>query len=755
MAMNVWKPALLAVLAATALPEPTLAQVATAQADAATVPSDLRPLLLQPQSELRLVVQRYELDRETMNDNYIGDGTSQRGRRQDAQEPPQPAVTTVSLSPDRIARLKRYDLDWQAALERIDAGPLTPVARADLSELKAAISANLAQLDADAAERAAVLPVLPFAPLVVDLVEARIRMEDVDGRIAAGVVTDLTRQIDVARQRLEAGVTGGTSADALRVDGRTALKAAAAADALRAGLTEWFNHYFRYDPMFSWWLEMPFGKADSALAGYATLLRDRVAPAALQSNVVAASAAIAPSAPPQYASVPDLQELISLPQDEMAAITERFRGAQSRSGRGGNAPPDLPVQFYRDWLTALEALDFDALSRNAQVDYLFIRRNSEVAIARAGARLPANPPRKTDDSGIEGPARGREGLILDLQQEMIPYSPEELMVLADSQFAWMEAEMKKAAREMGYGDDWKAAVEHVKNMHPAPGGQPALVRDMLFEAIDYLRARDLLTVPQVATESLHMIMMSPERQLVAPFFLGGSQIMVSYPTNTMDYDARLQSMRGNNYAFSHAVAHHEMIPGHNLTGYLGDRYDGYRASLASGSPFFSEGWAVYWELRLFDMGFHDTPEERVGAMFWLMHRAARIVFSLRFHMGDWSPQQSIDFLVDRVGHERDNATAEVRRSFEGSYGPLYQAAYLLGALQLQGLHRELVGGGIMTETEFHDEILRQGSMPVSLTRLALMPGRLTRDMDIDWKFFGEDPGVTEDSGASAGSAGAR
>ena len=47
------------------------------------------------------------------------------------------------------------------------------------------------------------------------------------------------------------------------------------------------------------------------------------------------------------------------------------------------------------------------------------------------------------------------------------------------------------------------------------------MRDLMFEAIDYLRAKDLLTVPAVAAESLHMIMMTPERQLVNPFFTGG------------------------------------------------------------------------------------------------------------------------------------------------------------------------------------------------------------------------------------------
>ena len=45
---------------------------------------------------------------------------------------------------------------------------------------------------------------------------------------------------------------------------------------------------------------------------------------------------------------------------------------------------------------------------------------------------------------------------------MIPYTPEQLIALAEKEFAWCDAEMKKASREMGFGDDWKKALEKVK-----------------------------------------------------------------------------------------------------------------------------------------------------------------------------------------------------------------------------------------------------------------------------------------------------
>ena len=37
----------------------------------------------------------------------------------------------------------------------------------------------------------------------------------------------------------------------------------------------------------------------------------------------------------------------------------------------------------------------------------------------------------------------------------------------------------------------------------------------------------------------------------------------------------------------------------------------------------------------------------------------------------------------------------MRRSFKGDYGPLYQAGYMLGGLQLRALHKDLVKDGKM------------------------------------------------------------
>jgi len=118
-----------------------------------------------------------------------------------------------------------------------------------------------------------------------------------------------------------------------------------------------------------------------------------------------------------------------------------------------------------------------------------------------------------------------------------------------------------------------------------------------------------------------------------------------------------------------------------------------------------------------------------------MHRCARIIFSLNYHLGKWTPQQCIDFLVDRVGHERANAEGEVRRSFEGSYSPLYQVAYLIGGLQIFSLKKELVDSGKMTYKQFHQAVLKENNIPIEMVRATLTNQSLKPDFKTQWKFY--------------------
>jgi uncharacterized protein (DUF885 family) len=122
-------------------------------------------------------------------------------------------------------------------------------------------------------------------------------------------------------------------------------------------------------------------------------------------------------------------------------------------------------------------------------------------------------------------------------------------------------------------------------------------------------------------------------------------------------------------------------------------------------------------------------------LFWRMHRCARIIFSLNYHMGKWQPQQCIDFLVERVNHERANAEGEVRRSFVGGYNPLYQVGYMIGGLQIMELKNEIVNSKKMTLKEFHDAVMHQNSMPIEILRNILLNNQISEAYKTSWRFY--------------------
>lgn len=608
-------------------------QSSAQKAKVATVSSEVADLA---PSEMRPIIEYYVADRGSLQRSF-----------------------PVTSSPARRDRFRKFYSDALERIQRLNFDSMSQEGKVDYILFRNHLEHELRQLDIEEKQLAEIEPLVPFSQTIIDLEEARRRMEPIDSAKVAAILNNLKKQVEDTRRSVEAGLRPGDVTDALRVKKTVAFRAVNAINALRGNLRNWYTFYNGYDPVFTWWNEEPYKGVDEAIAGYSSFISERVI--GLRS---ATGAAPTPSG-------------------------QRPAGGGAPGGGGGGQG--------------------------------------------GGFQRPATA-RPGDTSDIVGDPIGRDALLSELQSEMIPYTPEELIAIANKEMAWCENEMRKAANDLGYGDDWKKALEHVKNLYVEPGKQPEMIRDLALEAIKFVDDHDLVTVPQLARDTWRMEMMTPERQLVSPFFLGGETILVSFPTNTMSHEQKMMSMRGNNIHFSRATVFHELIPGHHLQGFMAARYKPYRALF--GTPFWTEGNALYWELLFWDLKFAKTPENRIGMLFWRMHRCARIIFSLSFHLEKMTPQECIDFLVNRVGHERDNATAEVRRSFDGSYGPLYQIAYLIGGLQQYSLHRELVDSGKMTNRQFNDALLHENRIPIEMIRALLTNQKLTRDYKTSWRFYG-------------------
>lgn len=522
----------------------------------------------------------------------------------------------LPFSPHRYTALSTFYRDELTSLEQqAPYDTYDQESRIDYQLLHNHLARCLRREDLEAQRDAAATPLLPFAPPLVALCEARqaCQFELLDPQVIATALHDATGQVSRVRSQVASGE--------LRVSKEAAYRALRNIDALWKQLYEFHTFLRGYVPLYDWWASAPIDAFYKAL-----------------------------------------QALTPIIQTKLAGM------------------------------------------------------------------------RPDDKDEIIGEPIGRQGLLVELETEMIPYTPEELLKMAHDKYAWCESEMKRAACELGYGSDWKAALWHVQNIYVEPGQQPKLVKSLVEGGAAYVKRHDLVTVPPMADKTWRMFMMSPAAQKVNPFFLGGPSIIVSYPTAEMAHEDKLMSMRGNGPHLSKATAFHEMIPGHHLQLFVGARSRPYRRLFDT--PFFVEGWAMYWELVLWDRGdFFTSAEDRVGTLFWRMHRCARILFSLQFHLGQLTPPACVDLLVDMVGHERATAEGEVRRSLNGDYGPLYQAGYFLGAMQLYALREEVLRKGLLKEKEFHDRVLRANVMPIELLRALLLDKVVEREYKTQWRFY--------------------
>ncbi|HEY5312143.1 MAG TPA: DUF885 family protein [Pirellulales bacterium] len=332
---------------------------------------------------------------------------------------------------------------------------------------------------------------------------------------------------------------------------------------------------------------------------------------------------------------------------------------------------------------------------------------------------------------LVGDPIGPAAVAEEIGFEFLPYTADELIAIGERELAWGEGEMKQAAREMGLGDDWHAALAKLKNDYVRPGEQAQLVTRIGREATRFVRQHKFATIPALCEETWQLTMLSPESLKTIPYAAyGGQCVLVAYANETMKQDDKVMVMRGNNQSFTRLTTMHELIPGHHLQSFVAERHNTYRRIFRT--PFYVEGWALYCELQFWKLGWARTPQERIGMLFWRMNRAARIITSLKFHLGKMQPDEMVDFLVKRIGHEKFGATSEVRRSIRAS--PLYQAGYLLGGLQLMALHGEMVGAGKLTDQQFHDAVLAANTMPIELLRAELLKQPLIRTAKPVWRF---------------------
>jgi uncharacterized protein (DUF885 family) len=291
------------------------------------------------------------------------------------------------------------------------------------------------------------------------------------------------------------------------------------------------------------------------------------------------------------------------------------------------------------------------------------------------------------------------------------------------ELASIDEERRAIARDLGFGDDTKAARAALKR---DPAAVPASIDELLDRARGQIE-RALAAAPDYFGNLPHagcsVRAVEPYKEADAPAAyyyapaVDGSRPGVYY-VNTYDLPSR-------SYVGLASMSFHEAVPGHHFQIALQSEHPSLNAFRRHGSRMagmaYVEGWGLYSERLADEMGLFLNQAERFGMLDAQAHRAARLVVDTGIHAFRWPQQRSIDQLLE-AGLSETDALIETDRYI---CLPAQALTYKVGQREIERLRKQATAalGSAFDIRAFHDAVLGHGTLPLA-TLAKELPGWL-------------------------------
>ncbi len=190
----------------------------------------------------------------------------------------------------------------------------------------------------------------------------------------------------------------------------------------------------------------------------------------------------------------------------------------------------------------------------------------------------------------------------------------------------------------------------------------------------------------------------------------------------MPPEQQAQRLRSHHTAWIPVIAVHEAYPGHHAQALIVNENPNLLRRVIS-EPIFSEGWGLFTEELMFELGFLQGDDVRLTQLRNRLWRAARVILDVSLHTGRMDFDEAVAFLVEKVRFEPYAAELEVGMYVER---PTYVLGYLIGMQEIGSIRAEYIAlhGEPDLPSEFYDRLLRIGSIPPALLREELLGPKL-------------------------------
>jgi len=322
-----------------------------------------------------------------------------------------------------------------------------------------------------------------------------------------------------------------------------------------------------------------------------------------------------------------------------------------------------------------------------------------------------------------------------------PLSREEIRARAESELAGTHRKMYDIARAVLKGkrnaprmpDEpsqaqrlraIKAALELAYAERPKRDAVLVTARATLTEATQFVRERNIVTVPD---QPLEIITMPEFQQGVALAYCDSpgpleSHLKTFYAVSPIPPKwTRTQVdsfLREYNTRSIHNLTIHEAMPGHYLQLAHANKYPSTLRAVLSSGPFI-EGWAVYAEGVMVEQGYMDgDPLMKLIQLKWYLRSIVNAVLDQAVHVDGITREAALKLMMESAfQEEREAAGKWTRAQLTSAQLPVY----FVGAQEHMALRAEAERklGPDFRMNEYHDRLLSYGSPPVRFARALL------------------------------------
>jgi len=291
-------------------------------------------------------------------------------------------------------------------------------------------------------------------------------------------------------------------------------------------------------------------------------------------------------------------------------------------------------------------------------------------------------------------------------------TPDEIFQTGQQEVKRIRAEMERVKEQVGFKGDLKAFFKHVQTdpkLRPFKTDQEVLAAYHTIETRMQPQLKQLFgRVPKSKfevrqTEAFREASASAEYNPPAP---DGSRAGIFYVPILEPKDYNSTEME--------SLFLHEAIPGHHYQislQYENEDLPKFRRFGWYGAN--GEGWALYTEGLGKELGLYTDPYQYFGRLGNEMHRAVRLVVDAGMHAKNWTREQAIQFSQENEAADEQSIVAEIERYMAI---PGQALSYKTGELKIRELRSRYENqlGDKFKISDFHDEILRDGVMPLAV-----------------------------------------